>query len=533
MERFSELFQALDGTTATNRKVACMRAYFRDVPAEDGAWAVYLLSGRLLKRLIGPARLREWLAELTGLPDWLVHETREHVGDLAETISLMVDDGRPGEPDARALHRWIAERVLVLRELDEDAQRRHVQAAWRALPPDQCFLFNKLLTGGLRVGVSQTLVERALAEAAGLPRTVIAGRLTGNWAPDAAFFRGLFAPASSDEDASRPYPFFLAHALESEPEALGPLENWLAEWKWDGIRAQILVRAEAVFIWSRGEDMVGHQFPELAEAARSLPAGTVLDGEIVAWRDGQVQPFATLQRRLGRKRVGAKLLREAPVAFLAFDQIEHAGRDCRDQPQWQRRETLTATLADADARLMPSPLVEAQDWSGLAEERASARQRRVEGIMLKHREAAYGVGRRKGSWWKWKIEPLTLDAVLIYAQPGHGRRANLYTDYTFAVWQQGQLIPVTKAYSGLDDGEIRRLDQWIRRHTRERFGPVRSVEPAQVFELAFEGIQPSSRHKSGVALRFPRIARWREDLGINDADTLDQVRELLDDDETG
>lgn len=529
MERFSRLFQGLDSTTATNGKLALMRDYFREAPAADGAWAVYLLSGRRLKRLIGPVRLQDWLAEATGLPRWLVTETREHVGDLAETITLLMATDNADAGAAPPLNRWIQERVLALRACDEAEQQRRVLAAWRSLPADQCFLFNKLLTGSLRVGVSQTLVERALAEAAALPRTVIAGRLTGHWDPDEAFYRGLFEPASRDENASRPYPFFLAHALEATPEDLGAVGDWLVEWKWDGIRAQLLVRQDDVILWSRGEEVITEQFPELREAAASLPAGTVLDGEIVAWRDGQVQPFFQLQRRLGRKRVGRRLLREAPVAYIAFDQIEADGTDCREQAQCQRRETLANTLDAADERLMCSPRVAASDWQELATQRANARAHRVEGLMIKHREAAYGVGRRKGAWWKWKVDPLTLDAVLIYAQPGHGRRANLYTDYTFAVWHGDELIPLTKAYSGLDDGQIRRLDHWIRRHTRERYGPVRAVEPAQVFELAFEGIQPSSRHKSGLALRFPRIARWREDLGTHDADTLAQAQELADD----
>lgn len=529
MERFSRLFQALDATNATNRKVALMRDYFREVPPADGAWAVYLLAGRRLKRLIGPARLQDWLAEATGLPRWLVTETREHVGDLAETIALLMDDATQRQSDDLALHQWISDRILVLRDCDEAEQQRRVTALWRHLPSDQCFLFNKLLTGGLRVGVSQTLVERALAEASGLPRTVIAGRLTGNWHPDAAFYNGLFEPASRDEDATRPYPFFLAHPLEGDASELGAVDDWLVEWKWDGIRAQMLVRDSDVLLWSRGEEVITEQFPELREAAATLPAGTVLDGEIVAWRDGQIQPFAQLQRRLGRKRVGRQLRREAPVAFLAFDQIEAGGVDCRDWPQHERRQQLTTTLADADERLMPSPLVDAADWAALDAERCDARRRRAEGLMIKHRQASYGVGRRKGAWWKWKLDPLTLDAVLIYAQPGHGRRANLYTDYTFAVWSGDELVPLTKAYSGLDDAEIQRLDRWIRRHTRERYGPVRAVEPVQVFELAFEGIQPSKRHKSGLALRFPRIARWREDLGAGDADTLNQASALCDD----
>jgi len=527
MERFSRLFADLDATGSTNHKVALMRDYLQEVAPADGAWAVYLLAGRRMKRLIGRSQLKAWLAEASGLPAWLVDETYQHVGDLAETIVLLLDDQRAGDEVDLPLHRWIEDRILTLRDQSGDEQRAQVLAYWHHLPRAQCFLFTKLLTGSLRVGVSRTLVERALAEATDLPRPVIAHRLMGHWQPDADFFTGLFAAHSEREDASRPYPFFLASPLEGEPAALGALADWAVEWKWDGIRAQLVRRQDAIYLWSRGEELITEQFPELRDAAASLPLECVLDGEILAWWDGDVRPFAELQRRLGRKQLSAKLLAEVPVAFLAFDLLEVDGRDQRDNAQAERRTRLTACLAGADDHFTASPIVSAQDWDEIAALRAESRARGVEGFMLKHRAAAYGVGRRKGAWWKWKVEPLTLDAVLLYAQPGHGRRANLYTDYTFAVWDGDDLIPVAKAYSGLDDGEIRRLDHWIRRHTRERFGPVRSVAPEHVFELAFEGIQSSNRHKSGVALRFPRIARWRSDLAIADADTLPQVRELL------
>ncbi|PWG64314.1 ATP-dependent DNA ligase [Sediminicurvatus halobius] len=530
MRRFGELFERLDQTNATNEKVAALADYFASVPPADGAWAVYFLSGRRLKRLIGAARLRAWLVAESGLPEWLVEETHQHVGDLAETIALMLEDPerRDADADVRGLAAWVEEELLSLRELPEDEQARRVRSAWRGLPRPACFLYNKLLTGALRVGVSQTLVERALARASGLPRPVIAHRLMGDWRPDAGFFASLFDERSGREDASRPYPFFLAHPLDADPAPqLGPLADWQCEWKWDGIRGQLVRREDAVFLWSRGEEMITDTFPEVAEAAWQLPEDTVLDGELLAW-DGEVLPFSQLQRRLGRKRVGRQLRREVPVHLLAYDVLEDRGEDVRHEPLAARRQRLERLLAGVEPPLRLSPLIEAGDWDRLHRLRTEARARRVEGVMLKRRDSPYGIGRPKGPWWKWKVAPLTLDAILIYAQPGHGRRANLYTDYTFAVPDGEGLVPVAKAYSGLDDAEIRRLDRWIRRHTVERFGPVRSVEPVQVFELAFEGIAPSRRHKSGVALRFPRIARWREDLGPADADSLNQVRALLD-----
>ena len=528
MQAFAALFRELDEQRGTNAKVAAMADYFSRVEPADGAWAVYFLSGRRLKRLIGPMQLRQWLADASGLPGWLVEETHEHVGDLAETVALLLDGpGDGGAIDNRGLAVWLEEDIQVLRELDDDARRQWVTAAWQRLDEGSRFLYTKLLTGALRVGVSQTLVERALAQASGQPRPVIAHRLMGQWTPDADFFRGLFDERSGREDASRPYPFFLAHPLEDDPaQSLGAIDDWQLEWKWDGIRAQLVRRADAVHLWSRGESLITETFPELAQGAAQLPPDTVIDGEILAWNEA-VLPFAQLQRRLGRKRVSPRFMREVPVRLLAYDLLEADGRDLRDIPLEQRRARLEELMTGIDPPLMLSPRIESDSWGDLAGLREESRERGVEGIMLKGRNTAYGTGRPRGPWWKWKISPLTLDVILLYAQPGHGRRANLYTDYSFAVPDGERLVPIAKAYSGLDDAEIRRLDRWIRRHTRERFGPVRSVEPVQVFELAFEGIAPSSRHKSGLALRFPRISRWREDLGPGDADTLAQAKALL------
>ena len=528
MRGFAALFQRLDRERGTNAKVAAMAEYFTTVDPADGAWAVYFLSGRRIKRLIGPAQLRGWLAAAAGLPDWLIEETHQHVGDLAETIALVLPDP-PGEQpaDARGLAAWVTEEILALHDLDDAGRQARVMAAWRHLDEPGRFLYSKLLTGALRVGVSQTLVERALAQATKQPRTVIAHRLMGSWTPDERFFRQLFEARSRDEDASRPYPFFLAHPLDGDPAArLGAIDDWQIEWKWDGIRAQLIRRETAVHLWSRGENLINASFPELLEAAAQLPPDTVIDGEILAWGD-QVLPFSELQRRLGRKRVSRRLMHAVPVQLLAYDLLEANGEDLRQRPLRERRALLETLLARATPPLRLSPRVVAADWTALAARRDESRARGVEGVMLKGLDTAYGTGRPRGAWWKWKVSPLTLDAILLYAQPGHGRRANLYTDYSFALRDGDRLVPIAKAYSGLDDEAIRRLDRWIRRNTRERFGPVRAVEPMQVFELAFEGIAPSTRHKSGLALRFPRISRWREDLGPGDADTLEQARALL------
>jgi DNA ligase 1 len=339
--------------------------------------------------------------------------------------------------------------------------------------------------------------------------------------------------SSADADLSRPYPFHLAHQIDFPLEDLGAIADWQAEWKWDGIRAQLIRRAGESFLWSRGEDLVSERFPEITTASFALPDGTVLDGEILPWKDNSVMPFAQLQRRIGRKTIGKKLLEEVPVVLLCYDVLEFAGEDIRSKPMRERRALLEKILADlpeeAKKTLLLEPIVKAANWNELAEIRAESRNRKVEGFMLKRLDSPYRVGRPRGDWWKWKIDPLTIDAVLIYAQRGTGKRASLYTDYTFAVWNSGgELVPFAKAYSGLTDAEIRRVDRFVRDNTLETFGPVRSVVPKLVFELGFEGIQRSTRHKSGVAVRFPRILRWRDDKKPEDADSLAAIYAMLD-----
>jgi DNA ligase-1 len=526
MERFGRLYEALETTTSTHAKVAALIDYFAESEAHDAAWAVFFLSGNRLKRLLGGARLREWLNAESDLPSWLVEECYAAVGDLAETISLLIPD-KPAAADNLSLEQWMNQRILPLRGLDAEQQKTRVTCWWRTLEKRQCFLLNKMLTGSLRVGVSKILVIRALAELSGIERAVIAHRLTGHWQPTAGFYQALISPDREEQDSTRPYPFFLASPLEKQPQELGDVAAWLAEWKWDGIRAQLIRRNAQTSLWSRGEDLVNEQFPEIIAAAGTIPDGTVLDGEILVWKDG-VRPFAELQKRLGRKNLTAMLLEQIPVVFLAYDLLEWNGIDQREQPLLERRRCLSNLLEALPDSFILSQAVSAPSWPALAGQREQARERRVEGLMLKRLSSTYGTGRQKGDWWKWKIDPYTIDAVMIYAQAGHGRRASMFTDYTFAVWRDDQLVPVAKAYSGLSNEEIERLDRWIRRNTIERFGPVRSVTPTHVFELAFEGISYSSRHKSGVALRFPRISRWRSDLAINDADTLEQVQALID-----
>jgi DNA ligase-1 len=529
MKRFAALFAALDQTTSTKAKTAALAAYFRDAPEADRLWCIALLSGRRPRRMITTTKLREWAAERAGIPLWLFEACYPVVGDLSETIALVLPE--PTRETDTALATWIA-RLRALDKEDEDTRKAAILDAWDSLAPTERFVFNKLLTGGWRMGVSQKLMTRALAEATGIDEAELTHRLMGDWTPDTVTWASLIEAPDPTADLSRPYPFYLAYQIDAEPEALGPVTDWLAERKWDGIRGQLILRGGEHWLWSRGEELITDRFPELAQLRDFLPPGTVIDGEVLAWDRASAAPlsFAQLQPRIGRKTVPKKLLAEAPVILMAYDLLEWEGEDWRARPLSERRSHLEAAVTELpeDLPIRLSPRVEAQDWSGLATARAESRDLGAEGLMLKRRAAPYLAGRKKGDWWKWKVDPLTIDAVMIYAQAGSGRRATLYTDFTFAVWNGNELVPFTKAYSGLTDAEFGEITRWVRKNTTDRFGPVRAVRPEHVFEIAFEGIQKSTRHKSGVALRFPRMARWRRDKPLAEANTLDDLKAMLD-----
>ncbi|MCT0217224.1 ATP-dependent DNA ligase [Synechococcus sp. CS-1330] len=539
MRRFADLYSALDASSGTQARVDALVAYFSGVDAADGAWALHVLLGKQGKRLITGRRLRQICLEESPLPEWLFDDCYAHVGDSAETITLLWAQMEAGasEPLHHSLHHWMEQLLPAAAALEGSEQAEAVRQLWRGLSPAELLVANKLLTGGLRVGVAQGLVVRALARLSGLEEAQLQHRLMGGFKPSAAALTALLAPADVAEAVpSRPYPFFLASPLEQQPA--GPASDWQAEWKFDGIRGQLIRRANEVFLWSRGEELIGAAFPELLEAAGCLANGTVLDGEILVWPAGSDQPapFAQLQRRLGRKAPGRKLLAECPAAFVAYDLLELGGYDLRQQPLSQRRSALEDMLQDlpettptpAAGLLRLSPRLPLTAWEQLEPLRQQAASAAAEGLMLKGLASPYLAGRKRGQWWKHKRDPFRLDAVLLYAQAGSGRRANLFTDYTFGLWNaEGELVSFAKAYSGLNDGEITALDRWIRSHTTERFGPVRAVQPLQVFELAFEGLQRSSRHKSGIAVRFPRIARWRQDKPAAEADTLAMALALL------
>ncbi len=525
MKDFVHLFQQLDQTTKTNKKVAALVSYFEQANEMDKLWTIAILSHRRPKRSVRTVKLREWTAEISGIPLWLFEDSYHVVGDLAETMAL-VHPNVESKGD-KSLSEWI-QFLIDLNELEEEGKKEKVLWAWNQLNHDERFVFNKLITGGWRMGLSQKLMTRALAQHTGIEENMLSHRLMGDWKPQQTSYQKLVVQPDESENLSRPYPFYLAYALEEETKALGKPTEWFAERKWDGIRGQLIVREGELFVWSRGEELVTAKFPEFDELKEKLPSGTVIDGEILAYENGQPLNFNVLQTRIGRKNVSKNLLKKAPVIMMAYDLLEYEGKDIREVPMKKRRKQLEKLMAQLETdKLLLSSLLEFKDWRALAKERDRSRELYAEGLMLKHQDSTYKVGRKKGDWWKWKIDPLTIDAVLLYAMRGHGRRANLYSDYTFAVWKGDDLVPFTKAYSGLTDKEIRQVDAFVKKNTLERFGPVRSVRAELVFEIAFEGIAKSSRHKSGVALRFPRMHRWRKDKPKEEANTLEDLQELL------
>ncbi len=552
MKAFTALFTQLDSSTATSAKVEALKRYFGAAQAQDAAWATYFLSGGKPRQVVPTGSLRLLACRRAELPEWLFEESYQAVGDLAETIAHVLP--APTTQSDLSLSVWVEQRLLPLRDADAPEQAARVLTYWDELDAPERFILTKLIGGGFRVGVSKLLVQRALAELSGVDAKVVAQRMMGytdkTALPSAEnYLRLISTSALTPADSGQPYPFFLAHPVEGSAanfdSTLGPVNHWLVEWKYDGIRAQVVKRNSRVWIWSRGEELVTDRFPEVAAAMQALPNGTVLDGEILVWKDDAPAAFALLQQRIGRKTLTKKILVEVPVTFMSYDVLEHGGIDVREQPQTQRRSTLEALAAEHALRL--SPIQVRASWAELSALRNEARARGVEGFMLKHIDARYGQGRTKrdGTWWKWKTEPLTVDAVLIYAQAGHGRRASVYTDYTFAVWNRAplnaaeaqavvdaiaarqpavpgalQLVAFAKAYSGLTDEEFKGVDKVIRATTLEKFGPVRSVKPSMVFELGFEGINRSPRHKSGIAVRFPRMLRIRDDKPLFEADSL-------------
>lgn len=527
---FAELIKALGIETKTNDKLKSLVHYFQQSNDQDKIWLIALFTGRRPKRTIKTSLLTQWCLDITQISPWLFTECYHTVGDLSETIALLIPD-QPGKAYTSSLCETI-ESIQQLGDQTEEAQFAFISSAWQALTKDQRFVFNKLITGNFRIGVSQQLVIQAIATFTKQEPSSIAHRISGKWDPFTTSFSGLIMADGIQTDPSKPYPFYLAYGLETSLEELGDPHEWQAEWKWDGIRGQVIKRENELFIWSRGEELMTDRFPEMHHLSALLD-GTVLDGEImcmetIAFGQWKPLPFSLLQTRIGRKTISKKILQDSPVGFICYDLLEYNGEDWRQKPLTERRQKLEEIcLQMTSSALQVSPVIQVDDWAQLEQIREQSRENGSEGLMLKRRTSIYQTGRKRGDWYKWKIDPLTIDGVMIYAQKGHGRRSNLFTDYTFAVRDGDQLVSFAKAYSGLSDLEFAEVDAFVKRNAIEKFGPVRTVKPELVFEIAFEGIAASSRHKSGVALRFPRINRWRKDKPVSEINTLADLKKLL------
>ena len=560
VKRFAQLYREIDQTTRLSEKTAALVRYFEEAPPADAAWALWVLTGRKIAKGFTTRKLAGWALEVTGLPEWMLGECYEAVGDFGEELALLLENAYPHEGDTPAeagvpggKHEWplhvvVEEKIKPLRKMSEVDQRVIVVDVWANFDATERFLYHKLISGEFRIGAAKKLVITAVAQVAGVEPAVMEHRLMGKWEPTAADYLRLMSGEVGEHDPGQPYPFFLAYQLDDPPSTLGEVSDWQIEWKWDGIRAQLIKRNGQVLVWSRGEELITEGFPELKSLGTLLPDGTVLDGEVLAYefdpgdmptevgtpsgKRGRPLPFGDLQKRINRKRVEAMLFQDVPVVFMAYDVLEWDGEGQRAKPQAERRallETICARGECRDPALVLSEVVTAASWEDVETLANEARERGVEGFMFKRKDAAYGVGRTRGQWWKWKVDPFSVDCVLVYAQRGNGKRASVYSDYTFAVWDRdvNELVPVTKAYSGLTDEEINQVDRWVRRNATDKHGPVRVVKPELVFEIHFEGIRESDRHRSGVALRFPRMHRWRHDKKPEEADTLETLRSLL------
>lgn len=532
MKNFAELIKALDSSNKTSVKVNALTDYFRNASDSDRVWTIAILSHRRPPRPVNTTLLRIWAAELANIPLWLFEESYHIVGDLAETIALVIPTAK--EHSDKSLTEYVQEMIALKKKTDEE-KRDYLHTNWLALNYYERFVFTKLITGSFRIGVSQKLMTRALAKATGVDEDILAYKLMGDWNPDSISFQNLVLDEKAQDSHSKPFPFYLAYALEADLESLGNPSEWSAEHKWDGIRSQSIIRDGKLYVWSRGEELVTDKYPEFASFPDVIPDGTVFDGEILPWVDDSIGTFNDLQTRIGRKTVSAALLKKTPVIIKAYDLLEWKGEDIRQRPYEERRQLLEQMYEEVRKFKIPLQLSERitfESWNDAQIEKQRSRELRSEGLMFKRKDSPYLVGRKKGDWWKWKLDPFAIDAVLTYAMRGSGRRSNLFTDYTFALWQDKEdgsreLVTFAKAYSGLTDAEFRQVDDYIKKNTLERFGPVRSVVPKLVFEIGFEGISLSGRHKSGVATRFPRILRWRHDKTIDEANTIEDLKAMI------
>ena len=539
LNKFSKLFEDLDSNNSSNKKVNSLTKYFKLNNNLNNILTIYLLIGKKNKRFISGKSLREYYANIYKIPKWLIDECYSKVGDSAEVISLLLQDKllEKNIKDDISLNELINEILPKLKKLDENKKKLYIKSLWEKISKDNQLIFNKILSGTFRIGVSKGLVVKAISNMTGVDESIILHRLMGELEPIEETYMFLINQKLEQKELDyKPYPFQLANTFDERIKETISVDKYQFESKWDGIRSQIIKRSNNISIWTRGEELVNKTFPELIKIISHFKNDFVLDGEILIWDENKNRPknFSLLQKRLGRKSPSLKIQKDLPVVFMAYDILEINGKDIRSKILSERRNILEKSFSNLISedksiigKIKITKLHQISNWIDLEEVKNSARKSNTEGLVIKDKQSEYVPGRKKGNWWKYKIDPMQLDGVLIYARPGSGKRADLYTDYSFGIWEDNKLVKFANAYSGLNNEEIRELDKWIRRNTLEKFGPVRSVKPELVFEISFDNIQISKRHKSGIALRFPRITKWRRDKNIMEADNLENALKMI------
>ena len=537
LNKFAKLFFDLDSNNSNNKKIDLLINYFLSNSALNNSWTIFLLIGKSNKRFISGKSLREYYSIIYKLPIWLIDICHQKVGDSAEVISLLLSNKIDKKSKDISLNNLIKNKLPELLKISEEEKVEMIKYYWEIIPKENLLVFNKILTGSFRIGVSKGLVRKSLSKMLNMDESIISHRLMGQFIPSAKTYNFIISKKFHQKELGyKPYPFQLANPLDIQVKDLN-LDDYQFEWKYDGIRGQIVKRRKNITIWTRGEELVNNSFPELVNLISLINDDFVIDGEILIWNSKKDCPddFGLLQKRIRRNSPSNKILKDLPISFITYDLLELNGKDLRENILSIRREILEKLYSSWKEKstdpyfhkLKITKLIKVFDWYDIEKKKNNSRSLNTEGLVIKNKNSKYLPGRKRGNWWKYKVDPMQLDAVLIYAKGGSGKRADLYTDYSFALWKDKELTKFANAYSGLTNEEIKELDKWIRKNTLNKFGPVRSVKPFFVFEISFENIQFSSRHKSGIAVRFPRITKWRKDKNIHEADTLENAYKLM------
>jgi len=527
MKAFAKLISNLEQTSKEAFKVTALAQYFSNATDEDKLWTLALFTGTRPKRVVDIKALKEFAEQVYTEGEWLFEASHQIVGDMAETIAYFLPKAKRN--GNHTLSEWIS-MIRTIFNAERIDQRDAITKAWDTLRPEERFIFNKLITGGFRIDVSLKLLSKALAIVTGKDENLLAHKLNSDWHPDEVSFETLIFTENPEAEKSKPYPFHLAHTLESTVAELGDISNWQVERKWDGIRVQVIVRGNKISIWSRKGDILSSKVPELKPLAESMEDGTVLDGELICFKNGKILPINNLRTRFGRRNNSKKQFEESPCVFMAYDILEFKGEDIRNKDLAERRKKLEKVILqyyDEHKIILLSDIINNDNWESINSEREKSREHQVTGLVLKNKKSIYGSSRVEGDWWKWPVDPLFIDAILLYAQAGEGGSSKMYREYSFALWHGEDLVTFAKAKSGLEDKELKELTSFVKKNTKEKFGPVRSVAAVQIFRLAFDSITASKRHKSGILLKNPRLIEWLRDKNIEDGNNLDDLKKML------